>query len=83
VLRELAARLVVVVLRVQLARLVAVVLRMDMVGAGNVRMVGGFLVVPRRVGLGCRMMVFCGVLMVFGRVPVVFDLFLLGHVFCC
>jgi hypothetical protein len=65
---------------VDLGRLVRVVLRVEPVRMGDVGVVGGLLVVARGVGLGRVMVVPRGVLMVRGRVPVVLDLLLVGHV---
>lgn len=81
--RKLVACLVGVMLRVQLPRLVAVVLRVEMVGMGDVRMMGGLLMMPGGMGLGRCMVVLGGVLMMGCGVPVMFDLFLVGHVICC
>jgi hypothetical protein len=69
----------VVVLGVQLAGFLAVVLRMQVMSAGDVGVVRGFLVKPRRMRLGRGIVVPCGVAMVRGCVPVVVDLFLVGH----
>jgi hypothetical protein len=66
-------------LGVQLARLVAVVLRVEMVGVGDVGVVGGPFMVARLVGPGCCVVVPGGMLMVRGGVPVVLDLFFVRH----
>jgi hypothetical protein len=83
VFRELVACLVGVMLRVQLTRLVAVVLRVEMVGTGDVRVMGGLLMMPGGMGFGRCVVVLGGMLMMGCGVPVMLDLFLVGHVICC
>jgi hypothetical protein len=70
-------------LRVDLAGLVGVVLRVDTVGVRDVGVVGRLLVVARRVRLGRGMVMARGMLVMLGRVPVVLDLFLMGHDLFC
>jgi hypothetical protein len=78
--REFVARLV-VMLGVQLARLVGVVLRMEVVGARDVRVVGGLLGEAGLVRLGSGVVVTRGVLVMRGSILVVLDLFFGGT--CC
>lgn len=80
--RELVACLV-VMLGVELARLIAMVLRMEVVGPGDMRVVGSPLVTPGGMRLGGGVMVPGGVLVMRGRVLVMLDLLLVGHGFYC
>jgi hypothetical protein len=82
-LGELVACLVGVMLGVKLAGLVTVVLRVEVVGVGDMGMVGRLLVMPGRMGLRGGVVMLGGVLVVGGGMPVVIDLFLVGHVICC
>ena len=68
-------------LRVQLASLVAVVLRVEVVGVGDVGVMGGLFVEAGPVRVRRGVVVTGGVLMVGGGVLVMLDLLLVGHVF--
>ena len=68
-------------LRVQLASLVAVVLRVEVVGVGDVGMMGGLFVETGPVRVRRSVVMTGGVLMVGGGVLVMLDLLLVGHVF--
>jgi hypothetical protein len=69
-------------LGVQFARFVAMMLCVEVMGAGDMGMVGGLLVVAGRMGLGRGLVVSGGVFVMRCRVPVMLDLLLMGHVFC-
>lgn len=69
------------VLGVELSRLVAVVLSVKMVSVGDMGMVRCLFVKTCGMCFRGRMVVTCGVLMVFCRLPVVLYFFLVGHVF--
>ena len=77
---EFLARLVAVLFGVQLARFVGMVFRLEMMGMRDVSVMCGPFVVAGRVRLGRRKMVPGCVFMMGGGVPVMVDLFLVGHV---